>query len=145
MNVTFSQIYVEPGVEFPFSFEFQHYLSKEISALVVPSAKFTNKCGGDFELSFNISAKTALQDNEIRGPAVYRKTKTIEYTVFLPFDTITRGGSVLRSAVEFLLKGICSVLDGLFIDKTGILKRQDSLIERICTDPNMVESPDEDW
>ena len=85
MKVNFCQTYIEPEVDFPFSHHFQHRISAEVTALVEPSAKFIKKYGRDFELTFNVSAKTALQDNEIRGPTVYRKTKNVEVHDFLAF------------------------------------------------------------
>src|SRR5438128_660345 len=105
MKVHFGQIYIEPGVEFPFSHLFQRYLAKEVTALVVPSGKFIEKYGSDFELMFRISAKNGIQDNEIRGPTVFRKAKDVEYTVFLPFDIISGTHDVPHSALRFLLKG----------------------------------------
>ena len=103
------------------------------------SPVFIKKSGSDFALIFRVSAKKALQDNEIRGPTVFRKAKDVEYTVFLPFDVITRSEQVPKLALTFLLKGACSVLDALEIDTTKVLEKQESLIESICSDPQMFE------
>jgi len=105
MKVWFGQVYIEPGVNFPFSHHFQRRLSQEVTALTKPSREFIKKHGEDFELMFNVSAKQALQDNEIRGPAVFRKTKDLEYTVFLPFDVIMRHADAPKAALRFLLRG----------------------------------------
>jgi hypothetical protein len=137
MKVYFTQVYIEPGVVFPFSHHFQGRLSDEITALVAPSAKFTQKYGDNWSLGFNISAKRTICDNEIRGPSVFKKDKDVEYTVFLPFDTIQREASVAQSAIKFLLQGICSVLGSLGIDATEIQARQSSLAESISSDPTM--------
>jgi hypothetical protein len=142
MKVYFTQIYIKPGVIFPFSSHFQGRLSDEVTALVVPSAKFTQKYGDDWNLGFNISAKRTICDNEIRGPSVFRKAKDVEYTIFLPFDTIQREASVAQSAVTFLLQGVCSVLGSLGIDASEIRARQSSLAESISSDPIMFRPND---
>lgn len=141
MKVWFRQTYSEPDVDFPFSHLFQRRLSREVTALVEPSARFLKKYGEDFELTFNVSAKQRLQDNEIRGPTVFRKTKDVEYTVFLPFDVIMPHADAPRHALRFLLKGVCEVFDRLEIDKTRLLDKQDSIIESICSDRTMLEEP----
>jgi hypothetical protein len=140
MEIAFSQIYIEAGVAFPFSYRFQHYISRKVMAAVTPSATFREKYGRDFDLVFNVSAKTGTNDNEIRGPAVFKKTKDVEYTIFLPFDVISRKRDVPRSALQFLLKGTCSVLEALDIDTTRLKKQQDSIIDKICSTPNMFET-----
>jgi hypothetical protein len=139
MKAYFGQIYIAPGVRFPFSHLFQAYLSKEITALVEPSHTFVKKYGSDFNLIFNVSAKRAIQDNEIKGPTVFKKTKDVEYTVSLPFDVITRDAEVPKSALKFLLNGVCSVFESLDIGTAKIMERKGALIESICSDPTMFE------
>jgi len=139
MKVHFGQIYIEPGVSFPFSHLFQRRLSEEVTALVESSPSFVRNYGNDFELMFRVSAKKAIKDNEIKGPTVFKNTKDVEYTVFLPFDVISRSSEVPQSALRYLLKGACSVFESLDIDTAKLLKRQESLIEEICSDPTMFE------
>lgn len=141
MKVWFGQIYIEAGVSFPFSHHFQLRLSQEVTALVVPSPKFLNKYGENFELMFRISAKEALEDNEIRGPTVFKRTKDVEYTVFLPFTVIMQQADAPKHALKYLLKGVCNVFDQLEIDTTNLIKKQESLIDGICSDPKMLEAP----
>lgn len=137
MNVHFGQIYIEPGAAFPFSLSFQRHLSDEITALVAPSATFKQQYGDDWNLMFRVSAKRTICDNEIRGPSVFKKSKDVEFTIFLPFDTIQREASVSRSAVAFLLRGVSSVLSSFGIDTSAIQARQSSLAESISSDPTM--------
>jgi hypothetical protein len=112
-----------------------------VTALVEPSAKFTNAYGRDFELTFNISAKQGLADNEIKGPTVFKKTKDVEYTVFLPFDVIIRQVDAPKHALTFLLKGVCDVFASLDIDNAKVLRKRQSLVEGICSDPTMLKEP----
>lgn len=137
MKVHFGQIYIEPGVVFPFSFLFQRRLSEEVSALVSPSAKFSQQYGADWELMFRISAKRSIPDSEICGPSVFKKGKDVEFTVFLPFDVIQAAVSSSQSAIEFLLEAVCSVLTSLGFDATRLQERQSSLAESLSADPTM--------
>ncbi|WP_406694612.1 hypothetical protein V5E97_26440 [Singulisphaera sp. Ch08] len=141
MKIGFSQIYVEPSACFPFSHLFQRRLSEEVTALVEPSALFVERYGEDFELMFRISAKQALDDTEIRGPTVFKKTKDVEYTTFLPFAVIMRQADAPRHAIIFLLKGVYEVFDLLDISKFKLLDKQAELIEGICSDPTMLRAP----
>jgi hypothetical protein len=143
MNVYFTQIYIEPGVRFPFSHHFQRYLSKEITALVSPSPLFLARYGSDFRLHFNVSAKPIILECEIRGPSVFRKTKDVEFTVFLPFDVIARDSNVLRSALNHLLGGVYSVLERLGIDAGRISANQDGIVNEILSNAIMVK--ERDW
>jgi hypothetical protein len=144
MQVSFTQVYIEGGVNFPFSHLFQRRLSEALTALVEPSAMFLKKYGEDFELIFYMSAKRGLFENEIRGPTVFKKAKDVEYKVFLPFDLIMRYDDAPRHAVMFLLKGVCEVLERLEIDKTRLIGQQESIIEGICSDPTMLAEPNWD-
>jgi len=137
MKVHFGQIYMQPGVTFPFSTRFQRSLGDEITQLVQPSATFIRKYGTDWELMFRISAKTQIDDSEIRGPTLFKKDKDIEYTVFLPFDTIAQSGQVPQSALQFLLKACCHVFRTLNIDPTIVEQSKESMISRICSDREM--------
>jgi hypothetical protein len=141
MNVWFGQVYIEPGVSFPFSHDFQRRLSKEVTALVQPSALFIETYGADFELMFNVSAKQRLKENEIRGPSVFKKTKNVEYTVFLPFEPIIQQSDPPKAALRFLLRGVCDVFDRLEIDKLRLIEKQESLMDDICSDLSMLEKP----
>jgi hypothetical protein len=146
MKVWFGQIYGIPGASFPFSHLFQRHLSSEVTARVEASPKFVKQYGEDFELMFNVSAKPGLRDIEIRGPAVYKKTKDVEYTVFLPFDVIIPHADAPRRAIRFLLKGVCEVFDRLEIDTSRLRAEQDGILEGMCSDPSMLAEPawDED-
>src|SRR5262245_13769688 len=140
MQVHFTQIYIEPGVSFPFSHHFQNRISEEVTSLVTPSADFLEKFGSDLNLVLNISAKKALRDNEVKGPTVFKKTKDVEYTIFLPFDLITRSQKAPECALRFMLKGACSILESLGIDTAEIVATQESLIAQICSEPLMFKN-----
>ncbi len=146
MNVYFRQVYVYPGVDFPFTHVCQKFLSHEVTEAIVVSDKFIKSYGSEFNLTFNISAKNGLRDNETKGPSVFRKTADVEYTIFLPFDVIINEGDekrrhkdVPRLALQFLFKGIYSVFEVLGISPAAVREKQDSLIEQICSDPSMLD------
>lgn len=141
MKVAFSQVYIEPGISFPFSVDFQRRLTNAVTASVTPSTKFQGKYGADFELGILISAKRGLVDNDVRGPSCSKKYKVVDYTVFLPFDPIVTSREAPRLALAFLLQGVADVFDKLEFDKTRFLDQRQSLIDAICSDPMMLAKP----
>jgi hypothetical protein len=141
MNVYFSQIYVESKACFPFSHFFQKLLSQEVSAVTQVSEKFIKLYGVDYALMFRISAKSLLEKNEILGPTVFRKTKDVEYTIYLPFDLIMKHADVPRVCIQFLLQGIYDVYDRLGLEKSALLAKQDEILEMICCDATMLAAP----
>jgi hypothetical protein len=141
MKVAFRQIYIEPGVNFPFSVHFQCRLSEEVTSLVQPSARFIRNYGSDFVLIFNVSAKEHLKANEIKGPTVSKRYKFVDYTVFLPFRVIIHQPDPPNAALKFLLKGVRDVFNMLEIDGAELANRQESLIEQICRDLSMLRRP----
>jgi len=140
MKVRFGQIYIQAGVTFPFSLRFQQRLSEELSALVMPSMKFSRRYGADWELMFRISAKRSILDNEICGPTIFKKQKEIEFTIFLPFDVIQNATYPSKSAIEFLLIAVSSVLDSLGFDIAPTQARMRILAQTFSTDPTMFDS-----
>lgn len=140
MNVYFGQVYVEAGVEFGFSHHFQEFLSDQVTKLVTTSTSYVNRFGGEYELMFNISAKEGTSDNQIVGPTVFKRTKDVEYTIYLPFDTITRSTHPAKCALNFLISGVCDVFTSLDIDTTRIIENKESLIAAICADNRMFVS-----
>jgi len=145
MKIHFGQVYIDPGARFPFSHVFQGFLSDEITKVVVPSDQFIKTYGSEFDLNFNVSAKKDLQDNEIKGPGVYRKSGHVEYSIFLPYDVIAnldvtgRNERTLRSALQYLFKGVYSVFTSLGINPDAVRENQESLIEQICSNPSMLD------
>ncbi len=139
MKVYFGQIYVEPGIVFPFSHLFQRRLSREVTSRVKPSMTFVEKYGIDWELMFRISAKTQIDEMEIRGPSVYKADKDVEYVLFLPFDVIARSECVPKSALRFLFNGFCDVLRQLDVDTADVEGASESIIGDICSDATMFE------
>jgi len=143
MKIHFTQIYASPGVSFPFTHNFQKLLSKEVTSAVSPSPKFISDYGSDWNLDFNISAKKEIQKNEIRGPAVYKNDKEVEFTIFLPFDLIPQGESFIEPAILFMLNGVYNVLNRYDIDTSLLKGKEASLVQGICSNPAMIESEQE--
>jgi len=139
MKICISQVYISPGINFPFSYLFQKWLSNELTSIVQPSPDFIRRYGDNFFLVFNMSAKSEIRELEIRGPAVYKKTKDVEYTIFLPYDIISSSGDdKISGALRYLLEGIVRVLEALKIDVREVLKRTDLIIEHVRSDPSMI-------
>jgi hypothetical protein len=137
MKIYFGQIYVEPGVEFPFSHLFQQRLSEEASALVGTPDSFTREYGDEWSLMFRISAKRRISRSEIHGPAVFRKTKDVEYTVVLPFDVVQNETNAAKAALRELLCAVLTVLKGYGASTARLEEREARLADEIVADPTM--------
>ena len=130
---------MEVGATFPFSIAFQQRLSKEVTALVEPSDEFGEKFGPDWNLMFRISAKRLIPSLEIRGPSAFRKTKDVEFSLFLPFDVLQRELDVERAAMRVILAGVCEVFSKLGIATAKVEEKKESLIDRLCSDTAMFD------
>lgn len=138
MKVFFGQIYIEPGVSFPWSWKFQSYLSSAITETIGPSEYFTGKYGSDWSLGFRISAKRNLGSNEICGPTVFRKAKDVEFTIFLPYDQIPEGSSFAGPALDFLIEGTLEVFQRLEIDTALLQQKRDDIQAHVLQAPEMI-------
>ena len=138
MRVCISQIYIRPGINFPFSHLFQKWLSGELTSIIQPSTYFIHRYGGDFALIFRISAKSEIHKLEIKGPTVYKKTRDVEYTIFLPYDIIKSSNDEIAGALRYLLDGIVRILEALKIDAGEVSMRTASIIEHVRSEPSMI-------
>lgn len=141
MMVSIGQAYIKPGISFPFSHLMQTWVSKELSSVADGCVEVQRKYGSEFELIVRISADTQIVDNALKGPTVFRKTKAVEYTVFLPFDIIVKAPAGCRVAMEFLVAGIRSVFQRVGIDPTKLDERKAVIIDHVCSDPTMLKQP----
>lgn len=139
MKVWYSQIYLDPDVDFPFSCYFQKWLSNAISELVTPSDKYISMYGYDYDIIFRISAKKCTDSNEILGPTVFKSTKHVEYSVFLPYDKINKTVNSTMAALSHIFCGTYIILEKLDIDTTRIKKREIDIVNSIFSDQLMFE------
>ena len=88
---------------------------------------------------FRMSAKAELTLPEIKGPAVYRKDKDVEFSIFLTYDKQKKQGPTeYRQALRELMDQIIIVLERLEIDTSKLRLDTHALIESICTTPGMI-------
>jgi len=133
------QVYIEPGINYPFSYIFQQRIHEILSGLVQPSEAFSRNYGSDFEVVLFLSAKRNISAPEIAGPGVYRKRKEVEYTIFVPHD----GGDANQlgdytKPLRDLLVGVIDVLERLKLDATEVKKNVDAIVKEIISDPAML-------
>lgn len=141
MNIYVAQSYIKPGVSFPFSHLMQRWMSEQLSSVARNFTEFERKHGVGFELMVRLSADVNTTDNVIKGPAVYKKDKDVEYTLFLPYDIIVKTNDECRGALEYLLTGIHRIFELAGIDPGMLEERRESIIAHICSDPTMLDEP----
>ncbi|HEY1121949.1 MAG TPA: hypothetical protein VGE67_10130 [Haloferula sp.] len=140
MNVHFGQIYIEPGVAFPWSIQFQQRISAEVSPLISASEAFIEEFGGEWSMMFRISAKQEIDGVEVRGPTVFKRDRSIEFSLFLPFDIIPRGDAFMLPALRFLFDGIQEGFVRVGIETAKLEAKRDQLIDQIYDASGMVDS-----
>ena len=139
MQIFFGQIYIKPGISFPFSLHFQRVLGERISSLVSTSVDFEKRYGSEWNIMIRISAKDGIEKNEIRGPTVFRKSKDVEFSVFLPFAVISTKQEPLHSALSFLFSGTYSALEALDLVTSRLRESEHTITQAILSDATMVE------
>lgn len=139
MKIIFSQIYIQVGVNFNFSHQFQKFLSSRVSELLYASEKFLKLHDKDYTIIFRISAKKELATNEIKGATIYKRDKDIEFTIFLPYTPIMQEPEPNKSALENLFQGIYEVLGKYEIDTSKLEAEQEKIIDKIISSPEMFE------
>ena len=137
MKIFVSQIYIQVGINFPFSHVFQKYIHEMLSACTHPSETFIRRYGADFTLMFRMSAKEKITETEIAGPTVYKKDKDVEYSLFLPFDRISSSKDKHEAALQHLFAGIVKVLESLQVNTDRITENSEFWIHQICSNPSM--------
>jgi hypothetical protein len=122
MKIFVGQIYVIPGVVFPFSIKFQIWLGNSLTNRVRPSEHFCNKYSADFDIGFRISAKNDIDQPEIKGPTVFRRDNDVEFTIFLPYTSVIDYYDPQNILLVFkeMLRSIIHVLDAaaVHVDST---------------------------
>jgi hypothetical protein len=138
MRVHIGQIYIEPGVMFPFTHVFQKHLS-ELLTSHIPKEAFVIRFGDGYDLIFNVSAKKDLVITEIKGPAVFKRYKTVEYTVFLPgrVDALHDKDS-LAGVICLLLSAIQEVLGDLGMPANLAAVEVSAMAREIVENPAMI-------
>jgi hypothetical protein len=141
MNIYFGQIYITPGVSFPWSIHFQRLLGETVTPLVSPGPRFIAQYGENWNLMFRISAKRGILSSEIRGPSKFRKDRRVEYSIFLPFDQIPAGSDFAQPALRLLLSSVRQVFLDVDIEHKNFDAAHEQLVSNVCGDPRSFELP----
>lgn len=87
-----------------------------------------------------MSSKSNLQQNEIRGPTVFKKNKSVEYTIFIPFCIIgNRSLEDFLLVLQYLFEGIILIMKNIGINTDKIEAQKDDIIMTILNDGDMFE------
>jgi hypothetical protein len=139
MNCSLSQVYVEPGVNFKFTTVFQRKMKLVLSSSLEPSALFIKKYS-NYSLHFWMSARIGIPEPEIKGPGIYRRTKDVEYSIFLPHSGVPQPfDRSLATPLNQLFSSIANVLSTLQIDSRVLTAQVPALIDEVLSDSTMYE------
>jgi hypothetical protein len=141
MKIFVCQLYIETGASFPFSHHFQLLVSDRVTNLVKTTNEFRERYGAVEKVVVNVSAKTSIANVELRGPTRFKKTNSIEYTVFLPYtilqEEVARSSS-FEAPICQILVGTADALERLGLDCSRFRLEIDSLLRTIMADARMV-------
>ena len=141
MKIFIGQVYIRPGINYPFSCYFQKWLGEELTKLVKPSEFFIKTYSDEYSLIFRMSAKSEIIEPEIFGPTVFKKDKKVEFTIFLP-----HGGKQENLNKEYivpltiLLNSIIKIFRTMGIDVSAVEKKTSILINQIISDKRMLDN-----
>jgi hypothetical protein len=141
MKIYLSQIYIEVGIAYCFNTLFQKKISLFLTEATDESKLFVHKYGRDFKLIFRMSAKAGISDTEVCGPAVFRKDKDVEYTIFIPYDfTGPDSFEARRKALKLLFSSILVIFKDLDIDTKKVEAGAEQFIEDVVNDKTFLET-----
>ncbi|MHA3770734.1 hypothetical protein ACXR0O_04250 [Verrucomicrobiota bacterium sgz303538] len=142
MKIYAGQLYITPGVSFPFSLQFQRWLGDELLKRVEPSEGFRKLYAENFDLGFVISAKSDIDQPEIKGPTVFKREKDVEYTIFLPYENRNYYDvSALLDVFRLLLQSIIRIMEGLRIDAAKVRESAPFLYTEFLAKPELMDAP----
>lgn len=138
MKIFVGQIYVQPGINFPFSHQFQIFLGEELTKRVQSSHRFVANCGGDFDVIFRLSAKSEIAEVEVCGPTMFKRDKDVEFTIFIPHScNSSRERSDCKRPLILFLNGVVTCLESLALDASILERELLELVDHIVSDQAM--------
>ena len=141
MKVYVALIDLVPGVAFPFSHRMQQFLGAALTRSVRGTNELRGRNRDGWSLGINIAPQQRITDNRIVGPKEFRRTKDIEYTLFLPYTRIKKADRSRSMAAEFLMRGVRDI----FVRADMPVNRLDEIAPALCraiaSRPEMLEGP----
>lgn len=119
----------------------QQWISAQLTAVADTPVDFVKRYGADFQLAINLSAKRDTTTNDVRGPTVFKRYKTVDYSVFLPFDAIKHADDGCGCAMRYFIDGVRIVFGKLGIETEKLDARRDEIISHVCSEPLMLKVP----
>jgi hypothetical protein len=141
MKIFVGQIYIKAGVTFPFSLRFQKWLGDALSERVEMSPEFSSGFGAGYGLGLRISAKDDIEQPEIKGPTVFKRDKTIEFTIFLPHrPSDFHDLDVASLLLDQVLQSVVSILNQIGLDAANVLRDADHLRSEFLSLPGLLDA-----
>ena len=142
MKIFVGQIYIKPGVSFPFSLRFQKWLGDALTQRVVASEVFRNAYSDSFSLGLRISAKDDIDQTEIKGPTVFKRDKSVEFTIFLPHRVCDYNEPECSLGVlRLILRSAVLVLEELGLDAAKVKIDSSALEDDFLNTPGLLDAP----
>ncbi|MEM9885748.1 MAG: hypothetical protein AAF849_07645 [Bacteroidota bacterium] len=118
MNITISSIFPEAGYNFNISYKIHEIIASEINEALTDLGTFDLTFGKDFDLGIIVSTKRKVNDLYVQGPAIFKREKIVDFTIWIPFREVKNSSSYTNSYIDYLIKGILELFERYDIDTT---------------------------
>ena len=136
MNIEFGQIYAEIETDFYFAATLLAYLEGRLDALHKKLLYYEKKYGNsDYTLAFIISATRKNTEMQARGPTVLRKSPTIEFVLYIPYQEFGDFEEAIEYALKQVAIGIVQVFERYKTPTDGVIEAIDEVIAMVKRNP----------
>ncbi|SNB26256.1 hypothetical protein NO004_380008 [Flavobacterium psychrophilum] len=133
--------YNEVGYSFEFSHKVDNYIREQIKEFVFPKYGL-NKKDEDWYLRLIIATDSKTQKTEVRGPDVKKRTKRVEFGLWLPHDVINKSTYPLETYIDCFFEALEIVFSNYNVPKEEIETIKENCKKEILHNPEYVFVPE---
>lgn len=143
MKISFVQMYSEVGASFDrLDGPLLQTIVSRLNSLKKNIDQLTSKFEvRDFKLLLTLSAKTNLDQLEIKGPTIWRKENSVGFSLFIPWRKTNDFIDEIEYILPWISKGIISVLAKYGVDGQGVDEVIQEIIEEAKRTPGKFRYP----
>lgn len=143
MRNSFTQLYSEVGASFRrLDGPFLEAMMRNLDALNLIIEKFaTSFKTNDFELTFILSAKTAIDSVKVMGPTWRHKAKDVEFVLSIPWRSTSNFVDEVQYVMPHIIEGISSVFTRYGVDASEVAPCLQQVLTEVLKNPKQFQYP----
>lgn len=100
MKFTLASVFLEPGINFKFNYLVDLFIVNQLHQHLLTELQVEEK---QKEYRFDLTIQTTQNTHEVelKGPYISKKQKTIEWTLFLPYEKTTQAADPLAAYLDY--------------------------------------------